>query len=169
MEDNVGELADIVRLAVGLGVDRVKGHHLWAHFEAIKDQSMRRDRQAIRRWNEAVQAAQDAAAERLLPNGRPVLLENIDLLDEDEAKHDLAPGGPCPFLGREAWVSAEGRFDPCCAPDAQRRTLGEFGDLREQPLMDIWRGEAYGKLIATYRNRALCLGCNMRKPADGTA
>ena len=169
MEDNVGELADIVRLASGLGVDRVKGHHLWAHFKEIEGQSMRRDRQAIRRWNRAVRAAREVAAERLLPNGRPVLLENIDLLDEDEAKHDLAPGGPCPFLGREAWVSAEGRFDPCCAPDAQRRTLGEFGNLREQPLMDIWRGEAYGNLIATYRNRALCLGCNMRKPADGPA
>ena len=30
LETNVGELADIVRLAAELGVDRVKGHHLWA-------------------------------------------------------------------------------------------------------------------------------------------
>ena len=76
------------------------------------------------------------------------------MLDEEEAQHDLAPGGPCPFLGREAWVSAEGRFDPCCAPDAQRRTLGEFGNLHERGLMDIWRGDAYRALVATYRTRA---------------
>ena len=166
MEANVAELADIVRLAASLGVDRVKGHHLWAHFEAIEAQSMRRDRDAIRRWNQAVLAARKAADECRLPGGRSVLLENLDLLDEDEAQHDLAPGGPCPFLGREAWVSAEGRFNPCCAPDAQRRTLGEFGNLHEQGLMDIWRGDAYRTLVATYRNRTLCLGCNMRKPAD---
>ena len=32
MESNVAELPDIIRLAASLGVDRVKGHHLWAHF-----------------------------------------------------------------------------------------------------------------------------------------
>ena len=93
----------------------------------------------------------------------------IDLLDEGGAARDLAPGGPCPFLGREAWVSAEGRFDPCCAPDAERRTLGEFGNLDERNLMDIWRGDAYRTLAATYHNRALCLGCNMRRPAGSTS
>ena len=166
MEANVAELAGIVRLAAELGVDRVKGHHLWTHFEAIEGQSMRRDPGAVRRWNAAVREAREAAAECRLPDGRPVLLENIDLLDEEEAPHDLAPGGPCPFLGREAWVSAEGRFDPCCAPDAERRTLGEFGNLHERGLMDIWRGDAYRTLVATYRTRALCLGCNMRKPVE---
>ena len=167
MEANVAELAGIVRLAARLGVDRVKGHHLWAHFEEIEAQSMRRGPAAVRRWNAAVLEAREAAAERMLPNGRPVLLENIDLLDEESAAHDLAPGGPCPFLGREAWVSAEGRFDPCCAPDAERRTLGEFGNLHDRSLMDIWRGDAYRTLAATYRNRTLCLGCNMRRPSVG--
>lgn len=165
LESNVAELADIVRLAVGLGVDRVKGHHLWAHFDAIKDQSMRRNQDAIRRWNVAVLAAQAAAAERTLPSGRHILLENISLLDET-ATEDLAPGGPCPFLGQEAWVSALGRFDPCCAPDAERRTLGEFGNLHERGLMEIWNGESYRELLSTYRNRKLCLGCNMRKPSE---
>jgi MoaA/NifB/PqqE/SkfB family radical SAM enzyme len=165
LETNVAELADIVRLAIDLGVDRVKGHHLWAHFDEIKSLSMRRSAEAIRRWNAAVLEAREAAAERTLPNGQRVLLENIFLLDED-ATDDLAPGGACPFLGREAWVSAAGRFDPCCAPDAQRRTLGEFGSLHERGLMEIWNGDAYRELAATYRNRKLCMGCNMRKPAE---
>jgi MoaA/NifB/PqqE/SkfB family radical SAM enzyme len=163
LESNVGELADIVRLAVELGVDRVKGHHLWAHFDAIRGESMRRSPEAIRRWNAAVLAAREASAERPLANGRHVLLENIFLL-EDDATGDLAPGGPCPFLGQEAWVSATGRFDPCCAPDAERRSLGEMGSLHEQSFMDLWNGEAYRELTSTYRNRHLCLGCNMRKP-----
>ena len=166
MEANVAELAGIVRLAVCLGVDRVKGHHLWTHFEAIEEQSMRRDREAMRRWNESVLAAREAAAECTLPNGKHVLLDNIFLLDEEVAGDDLAPGGPCPFLGQEAWVSAEGRFDPCCAPDAARRTLGEFGNLHTDGLMGIWRGDAYRTLVTTYRNRGLCLGCNMRRQAE---
>lgn len=165
LEKNVDELADMVRLAIELGVDRVKGHHLWAHFDEIADQSMRRSPEAIRHWNAAVLEAREAAAERTLPNGQHVLLDNIFLLDE-QAVEDLAPGGACPFLGQEAWVSAVGRFDPCCAPDAQRRTLGEFGNLHEQGFMELWNADAYRELSATYRNRRLCLGCNMRKPAN---
>ncbi len=34
--------------------------------------------------------------------------------------------------------------------------------------MEIWNGEAYQRLVATYRNRTLCLGCNMRKPVEVT-
>src|SRR5690606_21974527 len=164
----VGELADMVKLALDLGVDRVKGHHLWAHFDEIRNESMRRSPEAIARWNEAVLAARAVAAARCLPNGKHILLENIFLLDPT-ATEDLAPGGPCPFLGQEAWVSAVGRFDPCCAPDAQRRTLGEFGDLNTQRFMEVWDGDKYRELTATYRNRRLCLGCNMRKPAGGAA
>jgi MoaA/NifB/PqqE/SkfB family radical SAM enzyme len=166
LESNVTELADMVRLAIELGVDRVKGHHLWAHFDEIKPESMRRSADSIGRWNAAVLAARAAAAERPLPSGEHILLENISLLDPG-ATEDLAPGGPCPFLGQEAWVSAAGRFDPCCAPDAQRRTLGELGSLTDRGIMDIWNGAAYRELTASYRNRGLCLGCNMRKPAGG--
>ncbi len=165
MESNIAELADIVRLAIDLGVDRVKGHHLWAHFSEIKELSMRRSPDAIRHWNKAVLEARVAAAERTLPNGQQVLLENITLLDES-AMDDLAPGGACPFLGQEAWVSALGRFDPCCAPDAQRRSLGDFGSLHERGVMEIWNGHKYRRLMSNYRDYKLCLSCNMRKPAE---
>ena len=164
LKANVGELADIVRLAVDLGIDRVEGHHVWTHFREIKGQSMRRHPGAIRCWNRAVLAARQVAAEHPLPNGKLVQIDNIFPLDE-EATDDLAPGDPCPFLGREAWVSAEEPFGPCCVPDAQRRTLGDFGNLHERGIMDIWNGEPYRALVATYRNRALCIGCNMRRPA----
>jgi glycosyltransferase involved in cell wall biosynthesis/MoaA/NifB/PqqE/SkfB family radical SAM enzyme len=166
LEANVAELADIVRLAIDLGVDRVKGHHLWPHFAEIREQSMRRSPDAIERWNRAVLVAREAAAERTLPNGKQILLENVFLLDSSSPEA-LAPGGPCPFLGQEAWVSAVGRFDPCCAPDAQRRTLGEFGDINELGFMAIWDGDKYRELNATYRNRRLCRSCNMRKPIEG--
>ncbi|MGB5977248.1 MAG: glycosyltransferase, partial [Cyclobacteriaceae bacterium] len=40
MQNNMHELADIVKLAAELGVDRVKGHQLWTHFDEIKELSM---------------------------------------------------------------------------------------------------------------------------------
>ncbi len=163
LETNVAELPDVVRLAAELGVDRVKGHHLWAHFDAIKSLSMRRSSESIARWNAAVHAAREAADLFRLPGGGRVLLENVFPLDPD-APEDLAPGGTCPFLGQEAWISAEGRFNPCCAPDAQRRSLGEFGNLKETSLTEIWTGPEYATLVAGYASRSLCRGCNMRKP-----
>ena len=165
MEINIAELDEIVRLAISLGVDRVKGHHLWVHFDAIEEQSMRRSPDAIRRWNRAVNQARKVAETHKLPNGKHIVLENIFSLDE-AVLEDLASGAACPFLGQEAWVSAGGRFNPCCAPDAQRLTLGEFGNLNEQGFAEIWNGEAYDSLIATYGSRDLCLKCNMRKPTE---
>ncbi|MET0403836.1 MAG: glycosyltransferase [Cystobacter sp.] len=165
LETNVGELADIVRLAARFGVDRVKGHHLWAHFKQIKSLSMRRGPEALQRWNAAVREARMAVEQNPLPGGQYVLLENIHELGA-EAVDDIAPGARCPFLGKEAWVSAQGRFDPCCAPDAQRRTLGEFGDLHRVGIQDVWGGEAYQRLRATYQEHPLCRGCNMRQPVE---
>lgn len=163
LEINASELADIVRLAAKLGVERVKGHHLWAHFDAIKSLSMRRSPESIQRWNSAVLEAREAVDIHRLPDDRRVLLENIFLLDPDKTE-DLAPGGQCPFLGQEAWVSAEGRFNPCCAPDAQRLTLGEFGNLNDTSIRKVWNGPSYRQLVSSYASRGLCLGCNMRKP-----
>ena len=126
---------------------------------------MRRSPEAIERWNAVVREVEKIAEEFPLPNGKKILLDNIFPLQR-EAVEDLVPGGPCPFLGQEAWVSAEGRFDPCCAPNDLRRTLGYFGNLNQTDLMDIWNGKQYQMLVATYRNRSLCIKCNMRKPLE---
>ena len=160
MESNSRELPDIIRLAASLGVDRVKGHHLWTHFPEIESENMRRDPGAARRWNDIVVRAREAAEKYPTPNGRRVILENIDFLPENgETENE----GECPFLGREAWISAEGRFNPCCAPDAERRTLGEFGNLHKIGLKEIWKGEQYRFLMKSYRSRNVCRRCNMRK------
>ena len=161
METNTDELPGIIRLAASLGVDRVKGHHLWAHFDKIKNQDMRRDANAIARWNDIVIEARRVAQACPLPNGRHVLLENITEIAADQ--NERSAGGECPFLGKEAWVSAQGKFNPCCAPDAERQTLGNFGSLHDANLLDIWRGQKYQFLAKTYRSRAVCQKCNMRK------
>lgn len=167
LETNVHELADIVQLGLDLGVDRIKGHHLWAHFSEIKSLSMRRNPEAISRWNQAVIQAQTIANSQRLPNGNRIKLENITCLDE-QAQHDLAPGGPCPFLGQEAWVATDGRFSPCCAPDKERRQLGDFGSLANKKMDEIWHSPLYQTLRQDYLQHTVCKGCNMRKPIEHT-
>ena len=165
MEVNYAELPEVVKLAAGLGVDRVKGHHLWAHFSQIKNQSMRRSPEAIARWNATVDATYEAAERHRLPNGGKVLLDNIFRLDAAD-NGEIAANAECPFLGQEAWVASDGRFNPCCAPDALRRTLGDFGNVNRASLYDVWQSAAYRGLQSGYMQIPLCRGCNMRRPAD---
>ena len=164
LETNVNELPEIVKLGIDLGVDRIKGHHLWAHFKEIKNLSMRRNSEAIQRWNEAVRRVFEVVKNHLLPNGKPILLENIGLLDED-AVIDIDPEAVCPFLGKEAWVNTEGKFSPCCAPDELRKSLGDFGNLYHKTMEEIWTSQAYQNLQKTYQSHPLCIGCNMKKSA----
>lgn len=162
LETNVHELADIVKLGIELGVDRIKGHHLWAHFKEIQGLSMRRSAESIARWNQAVIAAEKARDDTLLPNGKKIVLANIYQLEEN-ANENLLPEGICPFLGQEAWVSTEGRFSPCCAPDKLRRKLGDFGNINNRSMTEIWSDDAYKILQKNYMQHDVCKQCNMRK------
>ncbi len=161
LETNIYELADIVSLAIHCGVDRVKGHHLWTHFKEINSLSMRRSAESIRRWNTEVEKARLVAETSKTQNGKRIRLENIYLLCP-EKPDILLDDGICPFLGKEIWVSAEGRFNPCCAPDKQRLSLGDFGNLNEKSLDEIWNSKAYSDLIEIYSNHPLCKICNMK-------
>ena len=154
-----------MKLAADLGVDRVKGHHLWVHFNQMRNYSMRRSPKVIARWNTIVDSAYEVAERHRLPSGDRVLLENMFRLDEND-QGDIAHDGECPFLGQEAWVASDGRFNPCCAPDVLRRTLGYFGNVDSTSLYDIWKSAEYSDLQANYMKNALCRGCNMRRPAD---
>jgi MoaA/NifB/PqqE/SkfB family radical SAM enzyme len=163
MRNNMHELADIVKLAAELGVDRVKGHQLWDHFEEIKDLSFRQHAETIAEWNRYVDEAHAAAARYRKPNGEKVLLEQITPL-APEADQAVPDHYECPFLGKELWLSATGKISPCCAPDEQRRSLGNFGWYPKIMLKEAVEATAYQKLTEDYRQHSLCRGCNMRKP-----
>lgn len=163
MRNNMHELADIVRLAASLGVDRVKGHQLWDHFDEIKGLSFRQNADTIAEWNAYVQEAHAAAATSLKPNGERVLLEQITPLHAGE-EVEVPYHYECPFLGRELWLSATGKFSPCCAPDERRQGLGDFGNYPAQNISQVVDSPMYKALQADYKERLLCKGCNMRKP-----
>lgn len=163
MQNNMHELADIIKLAAELDIDRVKGHQLWSHFEEIKDLSMKATPESISQWNSYVKEANLAQEKYRKPNGEKVLLENIIPLRENEDK-EIPEHYECPFLEKELWISATGTISPCCAPDEQRKTLGDFGNIQQSSIEEVLKSNKYQNLVKNYKNIDLCKTCNMRKP-----
>ncbi len=161
-EGNLGEIPSIVRLGARLGVDRVKLNHLQIRFPSLAPLSLRRSAEAIGRWNAAVRAARRAAGEARRADGRTVELANAVELAPDPLAP--APRGPCPFLGREAWVLWDGRFAPCPHPGAARGELGDFGSAAERALRELWEGADYQSLSAGYEAHPVCRVCPFRRP-----
>jgi len=163
MQNNMHELADIIKLAASLGVDRVKGHQLWAHFDEIKGLSMKSTTDSVKRWNEYVEQAYQAQEEFRKSNGEKVILENIIPLHDNETK-ELPDDYECPFLTKELWISATGNISPCCAPDNLRKSLGNFGNIETTTIEDVLQSSVYTELVSNYKTKPLCKTCNMRKP-----
>lgn len=163
MQNNMHELADIVKLAASLNIDRIKGHHLWDHFNEIKHLSMKYDETGIKKWNQFVNDACSAADKYRRPNGEKVILENIVPIEEKVSK-SVPENYNCPFLNKELWISATGKISPCCAPDKLRDTLGDFGNIQTQSISDVLKSDAYQNLVRSYKTNELCKTCNMRKP-----
>tara|TARA_B110001452_G_scaffold267540_1_gene277942 strand:+ start:2347 stop:3420 length:1074 start_codon:yes stop_codon:yes gene_type:complete len=162
MEMNLKQIPEVVKLAIAEGVDRIKGHHLWAHFEEIKNEDMRRNKESIDRWNLIATECINIAEGNLLPNGKQIKLANIYTLDGEHGG-ELHPDATCPFLRQEAWVNHEGRFDPCCSPDELRQSLGYFGNVKQKGLIDLWTSDAYQNLTTNYLDNDVCRKCNMRQ------
>jgi glycosyltransferase involved in cell wall biosynthesis/MoaA/NifB/PqqE/SkfB family radical SAM enzyme len=163
MQNNMHELADIIKLAASLGVDRVKGHQLWAHFDEIKDLSMKVSKESIGQWNEYVKQAIDAQEKYRKPNREKVLLENIIPISENET-NEVPEHYECPFLTKELWISATGKVSPCCAPDNLRKSLGDFGNIENTSIQEVLNSPVYTELVKNYKSIPLCKSCNMRKP-----
>ena len=163
MRVNLDEIPAMVRMASDLGFDRVKGHQLWTHFPELKDQSLRNDSHYARRWNAVVDECEEIVWQHNASSKRELRLDNFLKL-ELENLEDISPAGTCPFLNKEIWVDPTGRFNVCCAPDQERRALGDFGNLKTTNVKDIIEGEAYQRLVENYREQPLCKSCNMRRP-----
>jgi len=163
MQNNMHELADIIKLAATLGVDRVKGHQLWTHFEEIKSLSMKDTNESVKQWNEYVKQAYEAQENFRKPNGEKVILENIIPLHENE-NIEVPVEYDCPFLEKELWISATGNISPCCAPDNLRKSLGNFGNIETTTIEDVLQSSVYTELVSNYKTKPLCKTCNMRKP-----
>jgi MoaA/NifB/PqqE/SkfB family radical SAM enzyme len=159
-ERNVAELPEVVRLAARLGVERVKVNQLQVHFPELAGEDLRRSPASRARWGEAVRGMRAAAGEARLPGGGAVRLQGVEELPEGAGPEP----GPCPFLGEEAWVLADGRFAPCPAPAAKEGRLGEFPSLEGRAFAEAWESPGYRALVAGHREHPECRACALRRP-----
>jgi MoaA/NifB/PqqE/SkfB family radical SAM enzyme len=163
MESNIGELPELLEMAIDLGVDRFKGHHVWITWPQIEIESLRDDPKSIMKWNQVVKRLHTIANNKRLPSGKKIELANIYPISVGgEGSTDYNAKMICPFLGKEAWISWDGRFDVCCAPDIKRRMLGEYGNVRDTDIMEIWQGEPYSQLVNKWGSYNVCRECNMK-------
>jgi MoaA/NifB/PqqE/SkfB family radical SAM enzyme len=165
MKNNMQELIDIIKLASELGVDRIKGHHLWTHFKEIEDLSFKYSQENINEWNGIVEKAIEAREKYRKEDGTKIILENIYPLQSQEKK-EIPESYECPFLKKELWISAKGKISPCCAPDELRDSLGNFGTYPQTTLTAMINSDNYKNLIKNYKSYSLCKTCVMRKPAN---
>jgi len=161
MEKNLEELPKILELAIDLGVDRLKGHHLWITWPELENESLRKNKESIERWNSMVDTLYDIKKER----GSDIKLDNVYQLPT-EGDSQIPDEWICPFLGREAWIAWDGTFNVCCAPDNLRRRFGHFGNVRDTDFMELWNSEKYNRLVSNWGDNEVCNRCNMRRPAE---
>jgi MoaA/NifB/PqqE/SkfB family radical SAM enzyme len=163
MRHNLSEIPKMVALAIELGFDRIKGHQLWPHFPELEEQSLHNNLDWAKQWNVVVTECQTLVNTHIKTTGKIFNLDNFHPLNISQSKKTNVEGN-CPFLGKEIWVDPTGRINVCCAPDQQRKSLGDFGNLNKTSLSSMLSSEAYSYLRENYLEFKLCQECRMRRP-----
>ena len=164
MKRNLNELPELLRIAIKMDIDRFKGHHLWITHPELENQSLKQDWDSIKQWNEIAEELYVIAETEKLNNGRKIKLDNIYPILYPNKNNKMLGDFICPFLGREAWIAWDGKFNVCCAPDNLREKFGSFGNVKDNNFMELWTSKSYTDLIQNWGNYEVCGICNMRKP-----
>ena len=164
MKRNLKELPELLRLAIKMDIDRFKGHHLWITHPELENESLKQDWDSIKQWNKIAEELYVIAETERLNNGRKIKLDNIYPILYSNKTNKVLDDFICPFLGREAWIAWDGKFNVCCAPDHLRGRFGSFGNVKDNNFMELWTSKSYTDLTQNWGNYEVCGICNMRKP-----
>ena len=165
MRQNIHELPYLLKLAISLGIDRFKGHHIWVTWSDLESESLRRRTTDIESWNHMVDELYHIAENYSLPGGGRIVLENVHKLPINGNENAVPNDWTCPFGGKEAWIAWDGTLNVCCSPDELRRSLGHFGNVIEHQFVDLWMSSQYDSFVQNCGSYHVCKKCNMRKPA----
>lgn len=157
MKSNFDDLDNILKLAMEMGADRFKGHHLWITWPELSKESLNDELEMRKMWNGKVDDL------RTLANDS-IVLDNVEKLNLNGRSSMLPEDHICPFAGKEAWIAWDGTFNVCCAPDDMRRGFGNFGNVNQRPFSEIWDSHEYREFVRKVGKTPLCKRCNMRRP-----
>lgn len=150
MRANIDSIIPIVKKAIEWGVNRVKGHQLWITHKELENEALYNDPYYIEKWNKLVHKLQVYQDKIKLENFLPITArEYVD--------------GDCPFLGNELWINYKGDISVCCAPDYERRKLGDFGNIYTNSLYSVLTSKQYKDLCVNYKQNDVCKKCLMRR------
>jgi radical SAM protein with 4Fe4S-binding SPASM domain len=160
MRANQGELEALVRLAAGIGVDRLWVQGLSHEFSDVSDDP---GYGQIRDWTSRQQLS-SVEVGRLTDSAMALARElGLDLrLPETSAgtpaRRADEPG--CDWPWRSAFVNHDGTVQPCCM--LMGSTRGRIGNVFERPISQLWHEEDYVELRAGLmgpRAPSICRGC----------
>ena len=139
MRRNQRELSSLVRLAADIGVDRMWVQRLSHDFDDVREEH---EYGAIRAFTDEEMLCDEEVAVAL--RGCAELAESLGLelrMPPLPTDRNAEPALRCDWPWSSAYVTHEGRVQPCCmVMGADRVTLG---DLRTQPFPELWHGPAY--------------------------
>ena len=151
MRSNLAGITEVIEYAIAHKVDRVKGHHLWVtHPELEKENLFHPSNKGI--WNDYI--------DKIKPYKEKIKLQNFTKIKEQSQVQEQYN---CPFLGKELWIDCYGNYNVCCAPSNERKALGNFGNINNIPINDMFQTENYKELLKTYKEQPLCQKCSLRK------
>jgi len=166
MEKNFHDLPNILKLAIDLRVDRLKGHHLWITHAELQNESLRRNKDSIGRWNCLAGRLHKIVEESPAKDNFTIKLENVFKMENINKDQIVPDNFICPFLGKEAWIAWDGTFNVCCSPDNLRKSLGSFGNVKMKNFLELWNSPVYNNLVNNWGDFEVCNLCNMRKPIE---
>jgi len=155
LKSNLDEIEEIIKFAIENNVNRVKGHQLWVTYDEIKEESLQNDKNSINKWNNFV--------DKIKKYRTKIKLQNFDKLKLNK-DNTIPYEYNCPFLGQELWIDHNGDFNICCAPSNKRISLGEWGNIQERTILDIFNSDEYLKLVKNYKEKEICKKCLLRIP-----
>lgn len=151
---NAEDLPQLLHWAIEHDLDRVKVNRIWVHQKELEPAFQLSEAQ----WQELVQELHGIAGATPRPNGSFIRLECRGVTGVEP--------GPCPFLGREAWVMADGSFRVCCHPAYERGQFPDLGRVPQKELSTVWNSVAYQELCGNYQELPLCGTCRFRMPQN---
>jgi len=154
---NLAELEKLIKFAIKHKIDRVKGHQLWITYDEIKDESLQNNSKKIEKWNNFIDIIDKYKD--------TIKLVNFEKLKPNDANGFVPKNYNCPFLSQELWVDYNGDFNICCAPSNKRVSLGNWGNIKNKTIKEVFNSKEYFNLIQNYKEQEICKKCSLRIPS----
>ena len=154
MKKNIDEIEELIKFAIKHKLDRVKGHQLWINWKEMENEALFKDEEYIYKWNTKIEYFKKEYSNK-------IKLENFDPILVNQGVY--ITNGNCPFLGKELWIDKNGKFNICCCPDEKRKTFGEFGNINDTEINELFKEEKYINFYKTYKENEICKNCVLRR------